>query len=182
MAKTSKSKSVINPVDAEITEILDNVTPEIVKSKFQEAVDNIQDNQLQPEKVDAENIVQEINEINKDENTEINLGSRYILTEIVYIIESKDDLPAERLDTKFDFTEILLDLETVLAIERVYEKRLIDFGITEEDIDDLSEAHDREMLDACIVHCSAFTDAIIVTDYTFEELISILIKFRNEKC
>ena len=49
MAKSMKSKSVINPVDAEITEILDHVEPEILleeqkevaSSEFEKAIKNL---------------------------------------------------------------------------------------------------------------------------------------------
>ena len=188
MAKTSKNKGSINPIDAEITEIMEqpnvdpqneNITP-VEISTFQKVV-----NEINPAKQE----VQEIETSNEAENSseftlKINNGtlpSRYKLLEIVYVISDDIELPVERKEMIFDFTEILLDLDTVLSFEKVYEKRLLDFGIDEDELDDLEENHDRYLLDGCIVHSSAFVDPIIVTEYSFEEMITFLLEYRNER-
>ena len=188
MAKTSKNKGSINPIDAEITEIMEqpnvdpqneNITP-VEISTFQKVI-----NEINPTKEEVEEIEKAYQSLKSPVSTpdinNSNLPNRYKLFEIVYLIHDDIELPVERKEMVFDFTEILLDLDTVLSLEKVYEKRLLDFGINEDELDDLEENHDRYLLDGCIVHSSAFIDPIIVTEYSFEEMITFLLDYRNER-
>jgi hypothetical protein len=177
MAKTSKSKSVINPVDAEITEILDHVEPEILLEEQKEVASSEFEKAIKNLKVDNPPVEEEIEDQKiPEEKVEIKLTKRYLISEIIYMVEHTDNLPPDRKALKYDYAEILVDLETILSVEKIYENRLFDFGIEEEDYDD--DFHET----ACIVHCSAFSDPIIVMDYSFEDLIAVLMEYRNEKC
>ena len=74
-----------------------------------------------------------------------------------------------------DFSDFFIDVETILALETVFVERLRDFGLEEEEVDEL------KLMDGCIVHCSAFTDEIIVMDYSYDDMVMLLMSYRENQ-
>lgn len=175
---TKSKKNVINPVDAEITEIImDAKTSNQEKkeqSKFTKAVEET--------KVESNPVTTIETEVKTDfptekfTSSELVLPKRFLVCEILYLINNDvSNVVPNRKKHKYDFTEILLDFDTVLCIERVYRDRLFDFGMS------IESANEIEEEDSCILHCSAFTDPILLTEYSFEEMVNLHIDYRNEK-
>jgi len=99
---------------------------------------------------------------------EIILPKRYFVSECLY-------RPTNVERGEYDFSEFLIDMETIQSIEKIFPERLLDFGVGEK------EAELNNMMDGCIIYASAFAEEMIVLDYSFEELIQNLIEYRGNE-
>ena len=172
--KTTKN---VNPVDAEFTEIMNETTDVQVQPK-EEVIDFT-------EKAESKSLfeqaVKEVAPVDEEEEKELTgikneksnnplIANRYIQSECLYKVNSES-----RPDMVSDFSEFFIDVETILSLERVFPERLKDFGMEEDEVDEL------QLMEGCIVHCSAFTDEIIVMDYDYENMIEILTSYRQNQ-
>ena len=154
-------KKPVNPIDAEIMDEMSKPTPEIeIGDSFEQPA---------PEETDASNPFQpEAEDVIPLPEREIILPKRYFVSECIY-------RPTNPERGEYDFSEFLIDMETIQSIEKIFPERLIDFGIGEK------EADQNNLMDGCIIYASAFAEEMIILDYTFEELIQNLIEYRGNE-
>lgn len=161
MAKTRKG---VNPIDQEIQEELSKKIPMAEVIEDQSSPEEFGDDFEVSTEKEAEVIP--ANSSSDPEPKEILLPKRYILSECIYRTSNE-----ERGD--YDFSDFLIDLNTIGSLERVFPERLSDFGIDEKTIED------QNLIDSCIIWSTAFAEEIIVLDFNFEELTQSLIEYRE---
>jgi len=175
-------KNSKNPVDSEFEEIKEIIENDAVP-EFEKAVKEFTQTEVKDRNYELKE--SEINVSEKEENKDSfgleqstedsvsldldSYGQKWIETECLYMVNSDG-----RPNDEFDYGDFLIDLGTILALEKIYPERLKDFGIDE------SQIH-QDLLDSCIVHCSAFTEPIIIMDYTYDEMINLLTAYSNKK-
>lgn len=126
---------------------------------------------LKEEPTDVEFIEVNIPETNRTGNvpeitfdTPIETKPTFLNVEILYEVTNPER-------NAFDFTDAIIKLETISAVENVSPERLEDFGITLAEI----EEHEISPEKCCLIYSSAYPDGVIILDMEMEELLKILI-------
>lgn len=103
---------------------------------------------------------------------EVVYSENYFESEILF----KLNIPNPNLSEKFDFTDALIDLSLITGLERAVLSRLEELGLTsEESRNEYNIIPDRHPF----IYSTAYPNGVLILDMTYDELKTLLVKFKS---